>query len=93
MDPENRGNNTIIHDDDFKESGAIIPLSQRDALIVEMYEDGLSTYEISEQLDINRHTISRVLKENEKPEQLLIITSLNMMILSCYSKKEKANTR
>ena len=65
MDPENRGNNTIIHDDDFKESGAIIPLSQRDALIVEMYEDGLSTYEISEQLDINRHTISRVLKENE----------------------------
>ena len=41
------------------------PLSERDALIIEMYDEGLSTYEISEALEINRHTISKVLKENE----------------------------
>ena len=41
------------------------PLSERDALIIEMYDEGLSTYEIAEALEINRHTISKVLKENE----------------------------
>ena len=65
MDPENRGNDTMIRGEDFQELGVIVPLSQRDALIVEMYEDGLSTYEIAIQLDINRHTISRILKENQ----------------------------
>ncbi|MCE7741065.1 MAG: helix-turn-helix domain-containing protein, partial [Candidatus Heimdallarchaeota archaeon] len=64
MEPENRGNDTLIHEDEFLDSGTIVPLSQRDALIVEMYEDGLSTYDIAIQLELNRHTISRVLKEN-----------------------------
>jgi len=41
------------------------PLSERDALIIEMYDEGLSTYEIAEALELNRHTISKVLKENE----------------------------
>ncbi|MFW9852040.1 MAG: helix-turn-helix domain-containing protein [Candidatus Thorarchaeota archaeon] len=41
------------------------PLSERDALIIEMYDEGLSTYEIAEALEINRHTISKVLRENE----------------------------
>lgn len=41
------------------------PMSERDALIIEMYDEGLSTYEIAEALEINRHTISKVLKENE----------------------------
>jgi DNA-binding CsgD family transcriptional regulator len=40
------------------------PLSERDALIIEMYEEGLSTYEIAEALEINRHTASKVLREN-----------------------------
>ena len=63
MDPD-KGNETLIQDDDFLDTGTIVPLSQRDALILEMYEDGLSTYEIAQQLEINRHTISRILKEN-----------------------------
>ncbi|MHA1199006.1 MAG: helix-turn-helix transcriptional regulator [Candidatus Heimdallarchaeaceae archaeon] len=64
MDPENRGNDILIHEDEFLDLGAIVPLSQRDALIIEMYEDGLSTYDIATELELNRHTISRVLKEN-----------------------------
>ena len=54
----------MIQDDELIDVGTIVPLSQRDALVVEMYEEGLSTYDISVQLDINRHTISRILKEN-----------------------------
>ncbi len=65
MDPDNQGNETLIQEEDFLESETIIPLSQRDALIVEMYEDGLSTYDIALQLEVNRHTISRILKENK----------------------------
>ncbi len=65
MEPDNRGNDTLIHEDDFLDSSVIVPLSQRDALIIEMYEDGLSTYEIALELELNRHTVSRVLKENK----------------------------
>ena len=65
MEPNNKGNDTLTHEDDFLDLSAIKALSRRDALILEMYEDGLSTYDIASELEVNRHTISRVLKENE----------------------------
>ena len=40
-------------------------LSQRDSSIVELYDEGLSTYQIAEELDLNRHTVSKVLKRNQ----------------------------
>ena len=65
MEPDDKGSNAIVPRDDFLDLGAVVPLSQRDALIIEMYEDGLSTYEIAQELELNRHTISRILKENK----------------------------
>jgi len=63
MVPDNRGNDTIL-DEEFQDLLSTVPLTERDALIIAMYEDGLSTYEIAQELEMNRHTISKVLKEN-----------------------------
>ena len=63
MVPDNRGDDTVL-EEDFQDVLSTVPLTERDALIIAMYEDGLSTYEISEELELNRHTISKVLKEN-----------------------------
>ncbi len=63
MVPDNRGNDTIL-DEDLQDMLSTVPLTERDALIIAMYEDGLSTYEIAQELEMNRHTISKVLKEN-----------------------------
>ncbi len=40
-------------------------MSLRDSSIMEMYDEGLSTYQIAEELELNRHTVSKVLKKNQ----------------------------
>ncbi|MBY9001002.1 MAG: helix-turn-helix domain-containing protein [Candidatus Heimdallarchaeota archaeon] len=40
-------------------------VSQRDSSIVELYDEGKSTYQIAEELELNRHTVSKVLKKNQ----------------------------
>ncbi|MHA1345479.1 MAG: hypothetical protein ACTSVO_10425 [Candidatus Heimdallarchaeaceae archaeon] len=40
-------------------------VSHRDSSIVELYDEGLSTYQIAEELELNRHTVSKVLKKNQ----------------------------
>jgi len=47
---------------DFSESSF---LSQRDMVILDMYTSGHSTYQIAEALELNRHTVSKVLKDNK----------------------------
>jgi len=59
-----KNDDTMIQEE-YIDVRTIVPLSQKEAIVIEMYEDGLSTYDIAEQLDVNRHTISRILKENE----------------------------
>ena len=46
---------------DFSELGL---LSQRDLIILDMYNNGYSTYQIADALELNRHTVSKVLKDN-----------------------------
>ncbi|MHA1203080.1 MAG: hypothetical protein ACTSQ4_11255 [Candidatus Heimdallarchaeaceae archaeon] len=40
-------------------------MSIRDVSIVELYDGGKSTYQIAEELELNRHTVSKVLKKNQ----------------------------
>ena len=63
MEPNNQGDEALF-EENIPAMLENVPLNERDALIVEMYEDGLSTYEIAIELELNRHTVSRVLKEN-----------------------------
>ena len=62
---ENQGDDAALGGEVYQDYIKHRPLSERDALIIEMYDEGLSTYEIAEILEINRHTVSKVLKENE----------------------------
>ncbi|MHA1953079.1 MAG: hypothetical protein ACW96U_03945 [Candidatus Heimdallarchaeaceae archaeon] len=62
---ENQGDDAALGGEVYQDFTKHRPLSERDALIIEMYDEGLSTYEIAEILEINRHTASKVLKENE----------------------------
>ena len=40
-------------------------MSLRDNSIVELYDEGKSTYQIADELELNRHTVSKVLKKNQ----------------------------
>ncbi|MHA1115146.1 MAG: LuxR C-terminal-related transcriptional regulator [Candidatus Heimdallarchaeaceae archaeon] len=42
-------------------------LSERDKSIIQLYLEGFSSYKIANKLDINRHTVTKVLKENKIP--------------------------
>ena len=46
---------------DFSESSF---LSERDMVILNMYNNGHSTYQIADAMELNRHTVSKVLKDN-----------------------------
>ena len=62
---DNQGDDAALGGEIYQDFTKHRPLSERDALIIEMYDEGLSTYEIAEILEINRHTASKVLKEND----------------------------
>jgi len=49
MEPNNQGDEALLEENIPVVLGTV-PLNERDALIVEMYEDGLSTYEIAIEL-------------------------------------------
>ena len=42
-------------------------LSERDRSIIQLYLQGLSSYKIADRLEINRHTVTKVLKDNNIP--------------------------
>ena len=65
MEPNNKGDDTLTREEELMLGLTVVPLTERDALIIEMYEDGLSTYEIAIELELNRHTVSKILKENK----------------------------
>ncbi|MHA1303370.1 MAG: hypothetical protein ACTSQE_03800 [Candidatus Heimdallarchaeaceae archaeon] len=39
-------------------------ISKRDVMIIQLYEQGLSSYKIAAELEINRHTVTKVLRDN-----------------------------
>ncbi len=51
-------------DHEVEKSNSEISLSKRDHSIIKLYSQGLSSYKIAEQLQINRHTVTKVLRDN-----------------------------
>ncbi len=62
---QNESNELSLQGEFYKDFSESSLLSQRDMIILDMYNNGLSTYQIADALELNRHTVSKVLKNNK----------------------------
>ncbi len=61
---QNESNEISFQKEYFQDFSKSNLLSNRDLMILDMYIGGFSTYQIADALDLNRHTVSKVLKNN-----------------------------